>query len=300
MEGLLSFLSEFWENLRSLFGAVELRDYFDIIIVAFIIYEMILLVRHTRAQQLVVGILVLLLAYGVAAAAQMRTLIFLLDNVMNFGIVVLAVIFQPELRRALEQVGGVNSTFARLFKTRPEGGLRTEWEKSIVAVCDACERMAESRVGALIVLERATNLNEIVRTGTRMRCDVNVETLNTIFYLGTPLHDGAVIMREGRIEAAGCFLPLSNNLEIGKDMGTRHRAALGMSENSDAISVVVSEENGVVSLAKNGVMIRRLDRQGLMNLLISEIVPPQTEETERHWFTRHKKEGKKDGKAEEK
>lgn len=282
----------FWQNLRRLFGSIGPSDIFDILIVAFLIYELIILVRHTRAQQLATGILILLLSYAIAYAANMRTLQFVLQAVMNFGIVVLAVVFQPELRRALEQVGGVNSAFSRLFKggRSSEEGLRALWEKAIMSICDAAERMGEERTGALMVLERGTNLGEIIRTGTAMHSDVNVETLATIFYEGTPLHDGATVIRDGRIEAAGCFLPLSNNLEISKDMGTRHRAALGMSESSDAIIVVVSEETGIISLAKNSVLIRRLDRQNLFNLLVSEIVPPQPEQKKRGRRRRRRKE----------
>ena len=148
----------------------------------------------------------------------------------------------------------------------------------MVAICDAAEQLSDTRTGALMVLERVNNLDEIIRTGTPLSADVIPEMLGTIFYEGTPLHDGAVIIRDGRIVAAGCVLPLSNNLEMGKDMGTRHRAGLGMSENSDAIIVVVSEETGIISLAKNGVLIRRLDRQNLFNLLQEEIIPPETAE----------------------
>ena len=133
-------------------------------------------------------------------------------------------------------------------------------------------------LSAFIVLERHTNLSEIVRTGTPVNSAVNLEVLGTIFYEGTPLHDGAAIIENGRIKAAGCVLPLSNNLDLGKDMGTRHRAGLGMSENSDAIVVIVSEETGIISMAKNGVLIRRLDRQNLFNLLQEEIVPPAEDE----------------------
>ena len=132
-----------------------------------------------------------------------------------------------------------------------------------------------------LAIHAENNLDEIIRTGTPLSADVIPEMLGTIFYEGTPLHDGAVVIRDGRIVAAGCVLPLSNNLEMGKDMGTRHRAGLGMSENSDAIVVVVSEETGIISLAKNGVLIRRLDRQNLFNLLKEEIIPPETAEAQK-------------------
>ena len=217
---------------------------------------------------------------------------WLINSIMSFGIIALVVVFQPELRRALEQVGRTSLFGMQLFKSKADpGDLRAKWQSAIVAVCDSAEQLADSRTGALVVLERRTNLSEIIKTGTVLNADITPEMLGTIFYEGTPLHDGAVVVRDGRIEAAGCFLPLSNNLEIGKDMGTRHRAALGMSENSDAVVVVVSEETGIISLAKNGVLIRRLDRQNLFNLLEGDMVPPAVEEKKRpFWRRKHEKQ----------
>ncbi len=276
MEYIQELFSNIMGQLSLLFDEIKITDLFDVLIVAFLVYEIILLVRGTRAAQLSKGIIFLLLIYMLASVAEMRTLLFLLQTIMQFGIIVVAIIFQPELRRAVEQVGGVNSAFSRFIKPkRMEDTLRTDWKKSIIAVCDAAERLAEERTGALIVLERNTNLGEVMRTGTPLNSEVNVEMLGTIFYEGTPLHDGAVVVSDARIAAAGCFLPLSDNLEISKEMGTRHRSALGISENSDALVVVVSEETGIISLAKNGIMIRRLDRQNLFNLLSDEIIPPE-------------------------
>ncbi len=271
--------STFWGQIALLFREISIGDVLDVLLATFLIYEVIVLVRNTRASQIVKGICLLLLAYVVASLANMRTMEFVLQSIMSFGIVVLAVIFQPELRRAIEQVGGVNSVFSKIFRNQPmTSTTRALWKKAIVAVCDASERMAEKRCGAIIVMERHTNLAEVIRTGTLLRCDPNIEMIETVFFEGTALHDGAMVVRDGRIEAAGCFLPLSNNLEISKELGTRHRSALGMSENSDAIIIVVSEETGIISLAKNGVMIRRLDRQNLFNMLISDIIPPEQSE----------------------
>ena len=184
-----------------------------------------------------------------------------------------------ELRRTLERMGQ-STMWANLLvgNRRSDPSLRGAWQSAVVAICDAAEQLSDTRTGALMVLERNNNLDEIIRTGTPMHADVIPEMLGTIFYEGTPLHDGAVVIRDGVIVAAGCVLPLSNNLEMGKDMGTRHRAGLGMSENSDAIVVIVSEETGIISMAKNGVLIRRLDRQNLFNLLQEEIVPPAEDE----------------------
>lgn len=301
--GIRNMFKDITGKLAFLFQNVRWFDLLDILIVAFLIYEVIILVRHTtRAAQLAKGVVLLLVVYIVALMADMRALTYILNAVMGFGIVVLAVVFQPELRRVIEQVGGgtVNLALSHIFRpSAMEDEMRTVWQRSIAAVCDAVERMAEDRTGALIVLERRTNLAEIIRTGTPLHSDVNVETLTTIFYEGTPLHDGAVVVRDGKIEAAGCFLPLSNNMEISKDMGTRHRSALGMSENSDAVVVVVSEETGVISLAKSGVLIRRMDRQNLFNLLVSEVVPPKQSEKKSLFSSIFKRKGADGGDEEE-
>ena len=190
----------------------------------------------------------------------------------------LVVLFQPEIRRALERMGQTDQWAYRFFnKSRyNDTSLKGAWRSAIIAICDAAERFSETKTGALIVLERNTNLSEIVRTGTPVNSAVNLEVLGTIFYEGTPLHDGAAIIEDGRIKAAGCVLPLSNNLDLGKDMGTRHRACLGIAENSDAIAIVVSEETGIISMAKNGVLIRHFDRQTLYTRLIDEMIPKES------------------------
>ena len=248
------------QTLSAIISSLRAFDLFsdtlDILIISFVFYQLIQFARKSRAGQLVKGIALLILFYGFAVLLDLRTVTWVLNNV------------------------GQTTVWAnRLFgNRRTDPSLRGVWQSAVVAICDAAEQLSDTRTGALMVLERRNNLDEIIRTGTPMHADVIPEMLGTIFYEGTPLHDGAVVIRDGVIVAAGCVLPLSNNLDMGKDMGTRHRAGLGMSENSDAIVVVVSEETGIISLAKNGVLIRRLDRQNLFNLLQEEVVPP--EETE--------------------
>ena len=253
--------------LSSLRTFDPLSDTLDILIISFVFYQLLQFARKSRAGQLVKGIILILVFYWV------------LNNVITIGFMAAVVIFQPELRRTLERMGQ-STMWANLLvgNRRSDPSLRGAWQSAVVAICDAAEQLSDTRTGALMVLERNNNLDEIIRTGTPMHADVIPEMLGTIFYEGTPLHDGAVVIRDGVIVAAGCVLPLSNNLEMGKDMGTRHRAGLGMSENSDAIVVIVSEETGIISMAKNGVLIRRLDRQNLFNLLQEEIVPPAEDE----------------------
>ena len=263
-------------NLR-VFNPV--RDTIDILIISFVFYQLIVFARKSHAGQLIKGLVLLLAFFALANVLELRTVSWALNNVLTIGFTAAVIIFQPELRRALERMGQTTVWANRLFGSRrSDPSLRGVWQSAVVAICDAAEQLSDTRTGALMVLERRNNLDEIIRTGTPMHADVIPEMLGTIFYEGTPLHDGAVVIRDGVIVAAGCVLPLSNNLDMGKDMGTRHRAGLGMSENSDAIVVVVSEETGIISMAKNGVLIRRLDRQNLFNLLQEEIVPP--EETE--------------------
>ena len=262
-------------NLR-VFNPV--RDTIDILIISFVFYQLIVFARKSHAGQLIKGLVLLLAFFALANVLELRTVSWVLNNVLTIGFTAAVLIFQPELRRALERMGQSTGWAGQLFSRRADPSLRGVWQSAVVAICDAAEQLSDTRTGALMVLERNNNLDEVIRTGTTFNANVIPEVLGTIFYEGTPLHDGAVIIRDGTIVAAGCVLPLSNNLQMGKDMGTRHRAGLGMSENSDAIVIVVSEETGIISMAKNGVLIRRLDRQNLYNMLQEEIIPPEEDE----------------------
>ncbi len=267
-------------NLSSIianFQTFKLADLLDILIVAFVIYQLLGFINRTRAGQLAKGAILVVTIYLIATYWHMRTVTWIMNGLIQVGLLTLVVLFQPEIRRALEQVGQTDQWAANLFHTRHDDpSLRGKWRSAIIAICDAAERFSETKTGALIVLERHTNLSEIVRTGTPVNSEVNPELLGTIFYEGTPLHDGAAIIEDGRVKAAGCVLPLSNNLDLGKDMGTRHRACLGIAENSDAIAIVVSEETGIISMAKNGVLIRHFDRQTLYTRLVDEMIPKET------------------------
>lgn len=273
-------MQAFWNSIVSVFSTMGIVDYLDILIMTFVVYELIMLARKTRAAQLVKGIVILLLAYLLASQLGFKTLNFVLDKVVQFGIIAVIVVFQPELRRALEQLG--RSKISRFSPIRLIFGSKKLSEadmgrlvSAINDICDAAERMAQDKTGALIAIELETGLGDIITTGTVVDSAVSTELITTVFYEGSPLHDGAVVIRDGRLYAAGCYLPLSQNSEIGREMGTRHRAALGLSENSDAIIIIVSEETGIISVAQNGVMVRRLDRQGLLRILKKEILPSE-------------------------
>ena len=270
------------QTLSAIISSLRAFDLFsdtlDILIISFVFYQLIQFARKSRAGQLVKGIALLILFYGFAVLLDLRTVTWVLNNVVTVAFTAAVVIFQPELRRALERMGQTTVWANRLFgNRRTDPSLRGVWQSAVVAICDAAEQLSDTRTGALMVLERRNNLDEIIRTGTPMHADVIPEMLGTIFYEGTPLHDGAVVIRDGVIVAAGCVLPLSNNLDMGKDMGTRHRAGLGMSENSDAVVVIVSEETGSISVAIGGMLKRHLQAETLSQLLHNELMPQQEE-----------------------
>lgn len=277
--------------LNHLIGNIRgmgLNDYLDIAVVAFLIYYLIKLMKETRAMQLLKGMAVVIAVYLVAALAELQTLQFLMNAVISTGVLALIILFQPELRRVLERVA--QSRWGGLKKLLGSDDKKVEhFEETsscIDVVCEACRSLSKSRTGALMVFERETKLGEIIKTGTVVDAQPSTELIGNLFYVNTPLHDGAMVIREGRLYASGCFLPLSQNYTISKEMGTRHRAALGMSENSDAVIVVVSEETGNISVAENGVIernftpekLRRRLRTGLLKKQ-EDVEKPDEEET---------------------
>lgn len=269
--------ADFTGRLASIMQSIGFTDILDIAIITFIVYQVLLLLKKTRAFQLMGGVVLFFTVYVVAITFNLKTVTFLIDNLLQVGFIALLIIFQPELRRALEQVitGSISMMSLSIFRKKtPEDMEVDRLRKAIVAICDGMERMSERQTGALIVMENFTRLEAIKATGTVVNSDITPELIGTIFYDGSPLHDGAVIVHDGRITHAACVLPLSDNLEISKDMGTRHRAALGISEVSDVIALVVSEETGTISYAKNGVLRRNLDRQSLYETLDKEFVQP--------------------------
>lgn len=244
----------------------SIKDIVDVLIVAYIIYKMIQLVRGTKAVQLLKGVFVLVITWGLSTWFNLYTLKWLMNQMFTFGVVTVIIIFQPELRRALEQLGR-----GKLF------GRSTvqveEVSRTVNELIKATNYLAKRKIGALIVFERETGLNEYVESGIRMESQISSELLINIFIPNTPLHDGAVIIRGGQIAAAACYLPLSENPFISKELGTRHRAAIGVSEVTDAISVVVSEETGQISLAMNGLVVRNIKEESLISKLHSELAP---------------------------
>ena len=252
MSNIIDGIYSIWNQIVYAVSSIRIPlDIIDILVIAFIIYKAIGFLRESRAGQLVKGILILLFVYVIADWWELAILKWTLSNVMGSAIIAAAVIFQPELRRILEKVGRTDLRRGRLID-----GEESEIAKCIDKICRAAGNMQEKKIGALIVFERKTQLGEIINTGTIVDAKVSTAMVNNIFYPKLPLHDGAVIVRDGRIYAAACILPLTTNTEISSQLGTRHRAAIGMTENSDAIVLVVSEETGTISIAFNGNITR--------------------------------------------
>ena len=270
-------------RLGSIAQSVGFADIVDIAIISVIVYYVLSMFKKTRAYQLLTGVAVFFLVYILAQHFKLKALTFLIDNMLQVGLIALLVVFQPELRRALEQMGSMN-ILARNFLHRRtyEDAEIDRLRKSIAAICDGVERMSEKQSGALIVMEKFTRLETVKQSGTPVNADITPELIGTIFYDGSPLHDGAVVIHDGRITHAGCVLPLSDNLEISKEMGTRHRAALGISEVSDVIALVVSEETGTISYAKDGVLRRHQDRHLLYEMLTKEFIQPIVDAQEKN------------------
>ena len=266
-----------WNQIIGTVKAIGVWDILDIVIVAVLIYQVIKLIRETRAMQLAKGLILLLLLYFVAYNLNMKTVRFIMQNVVatiSVGIIAVIVVFQPELRRMLEHVAQTKLNKFNIFQSSPEkdSELMAVWSSSISTIAHACEHLSKTKTGALIVFERETKLGEIIKTGTVVDAQPSDELIGNLFFVNSPLHDGAMIIRDGRICASGCFLPLSQNYTISKEMGTRHRAALGMSENSDAVVVVVSEETGTISIAQGGVIERNFTIPQLEKRLYHEIL----------------------------
>ena len=270
MDAVINFFKEF----SSMLPTIKVMDIVDILVVAFLIYKVIMMVRSTSAARIAKSVLIILILAGVTQLLNMYLLNYILDKILEIGLVALIVVFQPELRRMLEKLGSKN--VREILSVKEE---QREIDRVIEQTVQACEIMAKERTGVLIVFERDIHLDDMVRSGTTLDAAVSSELLKNIFFVKAPMHDGAVIIRRGRILGAGCMLPLSKNVNLSRDLGMRHRAGIGMSENSDAVVVIVSEETGSISVAIGGMLKRHLKPETLGKLLRNELMPPE-EETE--------------------
>ncbi len=263
-------IQEFFYNLKSAIPTVSLADIFDILLVAVLLFYVINMIRSTSANRIAKAIIFLLVATLVTELLNLNAMNYLLDRVLQLGFVALIIVFQPELRRMLERVGSRGSVKGLMSLA----GAQTQKDsvEAIEQVVQACGAMSQEKVGALIVFERNNSLEQIASTGTMVDAAVSQELIRNIFFPKASLHDGAMIINNSRIAAAGCVLPLSDNRSLSTDLGTRHRAGVGISENCDAVVVIVSEETGAISVAIGGMLKRHLASQTLQKLLVQELI----------------------------
>jgi len=261
---------EIFNSILSIIKTIQLRDIVDILAIALLIFGLFKLIQETRAVQLLKGVIMLLVVYFLSSLFGLVMLSSLLRTFFEAAVVVIAIIFQPEIRKALEQMGR-NNTYKKYIKIFTKHHKGDEWkktvEKSIVDAADTAVLFSRSKTGALLVFERETMLSDIAATGTIIDAETSVALFGNIFFNKAPLHDGASIIRDGKLFAAGCILPLTSNRNVDINLGTRHRAGLGISEQSDAVVLIVSEETGVISLAVNGILLREFTREELIKKL---------------------------------
>lgn len=269
-------MQEFNILFSRLFSNLRMRDIIDILLVAIVIYKLSTLIKETRAEQLTKGIVVLLVLTKLTEPKWLNliTINWLLTNAMTLGALAILIVFQPELRRGLEYIGRSRFLTKSLIEIRGES-----LSKVVGEIVEAAASLSRQKIGALIVIERQTGLNEVAETGTSINGLVSSDLLINIFIPNTPLHDGAVIIKDDKIKAAACFLPLTDNTNLSKELGTRHRAALGISEKSDSLSIIVSEETGAISIAENGNISRYLDTKTLTQILLDMYKPSTDRQT---------------------
>ncbi|MEG0291565.1 MAG: diadenylate cyclase CdaA [Anaerovoracaceae bacterium] len=249
--------------INNITSGVGINDIIDIILVAFIIYKILEFIKESRAEQLIKGLIIFASATVLSGLFNLHTLNWILKSTMTVGVIALVVVFQPELRRGLEYMGR-----SKLLKT---GFTQMDNEKAKLITSEFVEcldELASKKIGALIIIERETALSDICESGTRIDAEISKELLGNLFYEGSPLHDGAVIIRGDRVHSAGCVLPLTQNQELPKELGTRHRAGIGITENSDCVTLIVSEETGIISTARDGKLTRYLDKKEVEKLLL--------------------------------
>ena len=279
-------IASWWEWMVSIAMNFQFKDAVDIIIVAFLIYGVVKLVRETRAGQLVKGLFLLVILFIISSYFNLVMVSRVLAYFFQFAFVAILIVFQPEIRKALEQVGrnNVGQSIAAVVTGRDRSYDRAQIRKAINAVVDGVGILQQLKMGSLIVFERKTKLGDIIETGTQINCEPSGQIVGNIFFNKAPLHVGAMIIRDGMIHAAGCILPLTKNTSVSAELGTRHRAALGVSEESDAVVVVVSEETGQISVAVNGVLARRFTRDTLRDVLEGYLIPQEEASTVRRKF----------------
>ena len=285
MTPTMSGLTEILESIYSVVKTMKPVDFVDIALMSYIIYFFLKLIKETRAGQLFKGIAFLLVVYIIGKFIELKSITYILERVFNIGILAILIVFQPEVRRAVEKLGHSKLGLRAVLPVSPDDASRAKWEKAIDELCEACAKMGAVCTGAIIAIERQTRLGEHIdeKKATFLNAVPSDTLFRAIFFHNAPMHDGAVILRDGMVLAAGCFFPMPQKAEfVEKELGSRHRAAIGMSENSDAIIIVVSEETGQISVAENGTLTRNFTKETLHQYLTDRLIPKPIDQNQ--WF----------------
>lgn len=297
MDTIMGYLDKVWGALRSF---DFMSDLLDVLLVTFLIFELIKLIRGSRTLHLIKGLAFLVIGYGAIKLFDMEASEFIFSKLFGNALIILVVLFSPEIRNMLERFGRRSFSGLSIFGTSNKNVFVKETTDTINNFCKAASDLSETKTGALVVFEKEASLQDIINTGTVLDAKSSPELFNGLFFKNSALHDGAVIVRDARVYAAGCILPLTNNNSLDSELGTRHRAALGMSEQTDAVVVVVSEENGYISVARNGELTRDITRGQLLEILLKELLPKQAEFSDKDKSNRlNKKKDKKGGDSDE-
>lgn len=285
MSGLIENISVLWDRLLALFSSYNfITDTLDIALVAFIIFSAIKMLKETRGIQIVKGLLIVGVLYFIINLLNMQASTYLFKTILSDFIIVLVILFSPEIRHALETMGRSQFGFLNYFGAQQGDALYERKKRAILEICKACNNMSEKKIGALIVFERETMLGDVVNTGTTVDAKVSRELVGSLFFPNSPLHDGGVVIRDGKVCAAGCILPLTDNNDISSELGTRHRASLGITEKSDAVVVVVSEETGSISIACEGNLERGVSDGVLIERLLGYLLPDNSKKEKKNPF----------------
>lgn len=286
MNALLENVSILCDRLLALFSSYNIiTDTLDIAFVAFIIFSAIKMLKETRGIQIVKGLVIVAIIYAVISLLNMQASTYLFKTILRDFILVLIILFTPEIRHALETMGRSKFAFLNFFGAQQGDALYERKKRAVLEICKACREMSDKKIGALIIFERETMLGDIINSGTLIDAKVSKELINSLFFPNSALHDGGVVIRDGRINAAGCILPLTDNNSLSSELGTRHRASLGITEKSDAVSVVVSEETGYISVACGGELERNVSDGVLMERLMEYVLSDTAGKEKKSFFS---------------
>ena len=286
MNALLENVNILCDRLLALFSSYNIiTDTLDIAFVAFIIFSAIKMLKETRGIQIVKGLVIVAIIYAVISLLNMQASTYLFKTILRDFILVLIILFTPEIRHALETMGRSKFAFLNFFGAQQGDALYERKKRAVLEICKACREMSDKKIGALIIFERETMLGDIINSGTLIDAKVSKELINSLFFPNSALHDGGVVIRDGRVNAAGCILPLTDNNSLSSELGTRHRASLGITEKSDAVSVVVSEETGYISVACGGELERNVSDGVLMERLMEYVLSDTAGKEKKSFFS---------------